>query len=302
VSPRRPVRVDAALLRRWPLPPTDGDAGKDERGRVLVVGGSREVPGAILLAGTAALRAGAGKLQMASARDAAVGLGIAMPEARVLPLDVDREGEIDGSSDSLRKACAHADALLIGPGMAFRPQVRELVQDLTRATTATMVLDAGGLAGWDCTNPGGPRVLSPHAGEMATMLGCPREEVAAHPEACARAIASAQGAVVVLKGADTWIAGSDGQSTWLHRAARPGLGTSGSGDVLSGLITGLLARGAAPEQAAAWGVFVHAQAGAAAARRLAAIGYLAGELCESVPRLIHAASRSARHAASGRRP
>ena len=110
------IKVTLALLRKWPLPDPSDSESKEDRGRVLVVGGSRETPGAVRLAGIAALRAGAGKLQIASGSDVAVALAIAMPEAKVVGLAVDKRGQIASCNSEVLKAASQTDALLIGPG------------------------------------------------------------------------------------------------------------------------------------------------------------------------------------------
>ena len=126
------------------------------------------------------------------------------------------------------------------------------------------------------------------AGEMATLLRVDKDAVLADPAACARDAARALGAQLLLKGARSHLAAPDGRA-WRHDGppeGLPGLACSGSGDVLAGLIAGLSARGASPEQAAAWGVALHAMAARRLARRLGPIGYLARELAAEVPALM----------------
>jgi ADP-dependent NAD(P)H-hydrate dehydratase len=129
-------------------------------------------------------------------------------------------------------------------------------------------------------------ILTPHAGEMAHLTGGDKQDLQADPQGCACRQAQAWHAVVALKGATSCIAAPDGRC-WTHRAQAPGLGTSGSGDVLAGLIAGLAARGCPPEQAAVWGVALHARAGAALVRRNGTLGLLARELAAEVPALMH---------------
>jgi len=125
-------------------------------------------------------------------------------------------------------------------------------------------------------------VMTPHHGEMAAMLDLELADVAARPLELAREFAERSGAVLVLKDADTYVASPEGE-VWVHRDGPVGLGTSGSGDVLAGVIAGLCARGASPAQAAAWGVFLHGRAGAALEKRLGPLGYLAREIAAEVP-------------------
>ena len=130
-------------------------------------------------------------------------------------------------------------------------------------------------------------VTREHGGEMAHLSGEGKEELQGHPQACACRHAAAWNAVVALKGATSCIAAPDGRC-WTHRSQSPGLGTSGSGDVLAGIIAGLAARGCPPEQAAAWGVALHARAGEVLARRTGSLGYLARELAAEVPAVMQA--------------
>lgn len=291
----RGVAITRSTLRRMPLPPLDGDGDKDDRGRVLVAGGSRETPGAVRLAGVAALRAGAGKLQLATVRECAATLGLTVPEAKVVALPSTRHGEIDGAraARAFDADAAESDAVLIGPGMTAIPAARAMVSSLVRRMTtgACMVLDAAAIQSL-ITNEslldplGGRAVLTPHAGEMATLLGIEKDDVEANAPRVAALAAERFGAVVVLKGAVTWIAGTDGS---LSRYSRGGVGlaTSGSGDALSGLIAGLAARGAPAAIAAVWGVWAHGEAGRALARRFGSVGFLASELLAEAPRVLN---------------
>ena len=276
----QPVRLDSEALRRWPLPPLDDGADKEARGRVLVIGGSREVAGAVLLAGTSALRVGAGKLVLATVASAAAPLAIAMPEARVIALPETSAGGIDPDGvRALEKVVESARAVLVGPGMMDAAATTELVARLAPALRGrAAVLDARAmdvvtrLQRFD-----EPVLLTPHAGEMAHLSGANKDDVLADPLRAAREAAAKWNAVVALKGPQTTIARPDG-GAWLHEGGNVGLATSGSGDTLAGAIAGLAARGATLEQACAWGVVLHARAGEQLAERLGPVGYLAREL------------------------
>ncbi|QNH15529.1 ADP-dependent (S)-NAD(P)H-hydrate dehydratase [Xanthomonas sp. SS] len=286
-TPVRAIPVNATLLRRWPLPSAAGVADKEQRGRVLVIGGSCEIPGAALLAAEAALRAGAGKLQVATARPVATAMAIALPEARVVALPVSADGELRIGGQPLQRDAARADAVLIGPGMRARPALRKQIARLLQDTRCGVVLDAGALV--DTHGMADPErvVLTPHHGEMAALNGVPIERIAADPAAIALRHARHSGAVVVLKSATTVIAAPDG-ARWVHRGGSPCLGTSGSGDVLAGIICGLQARGASSTQAAVWGVHLHARAGALLARQIGPLGPLAREIAAQIPGLLAA--------------
>lgn len=251
------------------------------------------MPGAVILAATAALRAGAGKLQIATARSIAQMVAVAVPEARVFALAETKAGAVSASAATeIIKRAGEANAILIGPGMIDERMVARLVRKvLPRAGKATIILDAAALScfkdspqclhGLDCK-----AVLTPHAGEMADMLGISKPLVQRDPLEWARKAASSLGAVVALKGAETFISAPHHSKTYCNRTGNVGLATSGSGDTLSGIITGLAARGALPLQAAAWGVYLHARAGDVLAKRVGRLGFLARELLAEVPVLM----------------
>ncbi len=147
------------------------------------------------------------------------------------------------------------------------------------------VVDASVLAGYAARAPGKHVVLTPHAGEMAKLCDTTLEEVVAHPLELALSTARELDAVVALKGRITYIAAPDGR-VFYNTAGNHGLGTSGSGDVLAGVIGGLAARGADALQAAVWGVHLHALAGDALRKKIGALGFLARELLDELPRVL----------------
>jgi ADP-dependent NAD(P)H-hydrate dehydratase len=290
----RPLRlITPALLRRWPLPQPDGEGDKEERGRVLVVGGAAEMPGPVILAATAALRAGAGKLQIATCRSVAQIVAAAVPEARVFALHETRAGAIAASAAAeIVVRAREVSAVLIGPGMIDEKLVSRLMKAvLPRIGRVAVVLDAAALSclrdspqflsKLDCR-----AALTPHAGEMAKLLGISKESITSEPLETAQRAANTLRAVVALKGAETFIAAFDSSNAYCNRAGNVGLATSGSGDVLSGIIAGLAARGAPLFQAAVWGVHLHALAGEALAGKMGRLGYLARELSGEVPALM----------------
>lgn len=269
-----------------PLPNPFSTDNKEERGRVLVVGGSTQVPGAAWLAARAALHAGAGKLHVATTATTAVALAARLPEAMVTALQADATGEIARLNPTVRTGAAQADAVLIGPGMAAQNSKSRLVANLVALARSACVLDAGAIRGWKAlTDASVVGVVTPHTGEMAAAAGLTREEVETSPLQIAREFARAARCVVVMKGVPTYVVDMEGAALEYHVAA-PGLGTSGSGDVLAGLITGLVARGAAPRTAAAWGVWLHGESGRTLGERIGPVGYLARDISPEVPRLM----------------
>src|SRR5881628_2163199 len=145
---KRPVAVTAALLRRWQLPKPGSSADKFDRGVALVIGGAAEIPGAPLLAGVAALRAGVGKIQLAVPRSAAAALGVALPEARVFPLAESGDGFLDRKCGTRAADCSiDADAILIGPGMLNEDAARGFMDEfLRRVRYQPLVIDAVALS------------------------------------------------------------------------------------------------------------------------------------------------------------
>lgn len=288
-----PVIITPALLRRWSLPQPDEGGDKEERGRVLVVGGERETPGAIVLAAEAALRAGAGKLRVAVPRSIALVVAAAVPEARVFGLPETGTGVIsERAAGKIIELTNNVQAVLAGPGMIDeRAAARLMLKVMPRIKGATLVLDAAALA---CLKESGRNsrplnsriVLTPNADEMAELLGQSVAAVKRDPPARARRAAKDFCAVVALKGRETSIASPGDSKIYVNRAGNVGLATSGSGDVLAGLVAGLAARGAEPTQAAVWGVYLHARAGDKLAQRVGPLGYLARELACEVPRLM----------------
>jgi ADP-dependent NAD(P)H-hydrate dehydratase len=289
VATSAPVAITRALLRDWPLPVPGGDADKEARGHVLVVAGSREMPGAALLACTAALHAGAGKLTLATAAGVAGPLGVALPEARVIALAETPAGGLQSGGSGVLAACKRACAVLIGPGMIDDEASVALANELAAACAdAVVVLDAAAMKVMCAPRPArfpGPVLLTPHAGEMAGLTGVDKDQVSDHAADIATDAARRWQVAVALKGATTLIAMPDGR-LWRHQGGNAGLGVSGSGDVLAGLIAGLVARGTPVEQAAAWGVALHARAGEQLALKTGPLGYLARELSAQVPALM----------------
>jgi hydroxyethylthiazole kinase-like uncharacterized protein yjeF len=289
---KRPVSVTPALLRRWPLPQPSTDADKADRGVALVVGGSSQIPGALLLAGVAALRAGLGKLQIAGPQSAAPALAVALPEARVFSLPETSDGFLD------RKAGARAvewsggaDAILVGPGMLNDEAVRGFMDEFVRRVAdKQLIIDAIALT---ALRGGRYRfteetrvVLTPNVGEMANITGATKAAVEADLHGVAREVARDLNAVVALKGSETFIATPYGE-VFRYSEGEVGLATSGSGDVLAGLLLGFLARGATLDQAAVWAVYLHGAAGNRLKRRLGPVGFLARELSDDIPALMN---------------
>lgn len=284
-----PETVTAATLREWPLPPPGGD--KEARGRSLVVGGSAMTPGAVLLAGEAALRCGAGKLQVATAASVAPAVAAALPEALVMGLPETPDGDIDpDGADRILALAQQCASVLLGPGINDVEVARALLGGVVPELATTLVIDAVALA-YVTGQPEvlhhlhGDVVLTPNPHELALTLSVPDEEVEADAAEATRRLAVAAQAAVACGGESSWVGHPDGR-LWLNQTGGVGLGVSGSGDVLAGIVLGLTARGADPAQAAVWASYVHGRAGDRLAASVGRLGFLARELLPEVPRVL----------------
>jgi hydroxyethylthiazole kinase-like uncharacterized protein yjeF len=275
--------VTPSLLRQWSLP--DPGSSKYGRGQVLVVGGAARTPGSVLLAGEAALRVGGGHLQLAVAESVAAALAVAVPEAGVIPLPQTATGSVRGSAADRLSDAAAADVVLVGPGLDDADEAADLLTTLVPmlGEEATVVLDAyalGVLPGLDDVQAAlrGRLVLTPNSEETRRLLGDEPDDTAGG----AAQVADTYGAVVSTSG---YVAGPGGRC-WQVSTGHTGLGTSGSGDVLAGTVTGLLARGADLDQAACWGTHLHAASGDRLAARQGPLGFLARDLLGELPLLL----------------
>ena len=283
-----PAPLTPEELQRHPLPPAQGD--KYAHGRLLVVAGTRDIAGAALITATAAMRAGAGKITIATVDSAAPLLRMHVPEAMILGFAEARDGGLAASTpERIAALTADYEAVVAGPGMKPSPVVTALAAHLCSAGRP-LVLDAALLRGLAPAAKVAraadiPPILLPNAGEMADLLGCTEEAAQANPLGCAREAASRYEAIVLAKGVESHVAAPNG-SAWKFSGGAPGLGVAGSGDTLAGIIGGLLARGAAPLTALLWSVWLHGEAGARLASRLGPIGFLAREISAEIPALL----------------
>jgi hydroxyethylthiazole kinase-like uncharacterized protein yjeF len=281
--------LDLAELKRHPLPPiSEGD--KNSHGKLLVIGGTREIPGAAMLTANAALRAGAGKVTIATVDSVAPQLGMAVPESRVMAMPEDRSGGFSRSSVAkLASQAEDYDAVVAGPGMSPTPVATSLAAELCK-TGLPVALDAALLHGLapaahHARSADVAPILLPHAGEMASLLDCSEEFAEQNQLDCGLQAARHYEAIVLAKGPESYVVTPDGRS-WKYGGGGPGLGVSGSGDSLAGILGGLLARGAAPVTALLWAVWLHGEAGALLAKNVGPVGFLAREISAEVPGLL----------------
>jgi ADP-dependent NAD(P)H-hydrate dehydratase len=284
-----PVRVTADLLRGWPLP--DPGSDKESRGVVLVVGGNRGTPGAVILSGEAALRVGGGKLQVGTAAKTSGQVGLALPEALVAGLPQDDSGDL--AVEAAQEVVDLADgaaAVLLGPGLMDPAAAADLLAAVVPELTCPVVVDALGSA-YVTRHPDGLHhldgscVMTVNPTELARTLRVDDDEVERDPVSATVRLAEQARTVVLCGGTRKVVATPDGD-TWQVLEGGPGLGIAGSGDVQAGFVTGLLARGAEPAQAAVWGGYLHAVAGDRLADEVGPLGFLARELPALAPRLL----------------
>ena len=284
-----PTRVTPAVLADWSLP--DPGSDKESRGVVLVVGGNRSTPGAVVLSGESSLRVGGGKLQVATARTVAPHVALALPEAAVTGLAETEMGEPDVSgAGSVTELAASAATVLLGPGLLDPQAASALLAATVPKVDVPVVVDALGSA-YVTDHPDGLHhlagrcVLTVNPTELSRTLHADEADVEDDPVGATLELAAKARAVVVCGGATKVVATPDG-GCWQVLEGGPGLGVAGSGDVQSGFVAGLLARGAEPAQAAVWGAYLHAAAGDRLAAEIAPFGFLARELPALAPRLL----------------
>jgi ADP-dependent NAD(P)H-hydrate dehydratase len=289
----RPKALTLAELKRHPIPPVkEGD--KNAHGRLLVIAGTRDIAGAAMICATAAMRAGAGKISIATTASVAPQLGMAVPEALVMAMAEARDGGLARSAVAKLAALAPTyDAIVAGPGMRESPTAVSLAARLCEANVP-LALDAALLHGLAPVAKAAreapiPPILLPHSGEMASLLGCTEDEAEADTLGCGREAAQRYQAIVLAKGPASHIVAPDG-SAWEYRGGGPGLGVSGSGDTLAGILGGLLARRTEPLAALLWAVWLHGEAGRRLAKKMGPIGFLAREISAEVPALLAQAS------------
>jgi ADP-dependent NAD(P)H-hydrate dehydratase len=285
-----PILVAAELLAGWPLP--EPGSSKHARGTVLLVGGSSGVPGAMVLAGEAALRAGGGRLQVITTESVASPMAVSIPEALVAEAPEGPSGDITSDAvDQIVGLADKADAVLLGPGMTSPDVAASLVGAVvSRLSDQAVVLDAVGTAAVtrdrSCLHHlESPAVLTLNPTELALTLGKDRDEVEQDPVENTLQLAHEARTVVLFGGSTKYVGAPDGR-VWKVDRGCPGLGVSGSGDVQAGIVAGLLARDAEPAQAAVWGAWLHGRSGEVLADRVGPVGFLARELPATVPGLL----------------
>jgi hydroxyethylthiazole kinase-like uncharacterized protein yjeF len=285
--------IDPSVLE---LAPRRGPRStKFSSGQVAIAGGSRGLTGAVRLATAAVLRAGAGYATAAVPADLNLVFEIAQPEVTSVACPGGDGCLVPASEKAVLRAFERAAAGVLGPGLGRDPGSFELARSLAGRVEAPLVIDADGLNAFagrsgDLSRRQAPSVLTPHAGELGRLLERDSSEIDAHRLASAREAARVTGAVLLLKGDDTIV--TDGERVAVNAISAPALATAGSGDVLSGMIAAMLARGLEPFTAACAAVVAHARAGRGAARRVgAAESVIASDVIAAIPAALRLDSR-----------
>lgn len=286
---RERVGWDAQVLEaedRKNLPGRRADGNKGTFGKVLVVAGSRGMCGAAYLSALAAYRTGAGLVKVLTVPDNRMVLQTQLPEAIVETYDPDEVLGEGAFSEFLEQQCDWADAIVLGPGLGREPYVETLAELVLSHAYVPMVLDADGLNAV-ADHPHLTRyfteniIITPHMGEMARLTGMAVAELKADPLRAARDYSSRYGVVCVMKDAATVVADKEG-AAWINGSGCSAMAKAGSGDVLTGVVAGLLARGMEGVEAAAYGVWLHGLAGETAAKALGNDHLLARELADAL--------------------
>jgi hydroxyethylthiazole kinase-like uncharacterized protein yjeF len=290
------------------VPPRPRDSHKGTFGTAVVAAGSVNFPGALALAGTAAYRVGTGLVTLASVKEIQAGLIGVLPEATWIILPDEMGVIAESAAEVLREGLSRVSALLIGPGFGTERTTGAFLERLfaseehgregigflhtgaapEEVSLPTCVIDADGLKllssleNWPDRIPH-PSVLTPHPGEMSILTNLAIDEIQADRLDIAASYAGKWGHVVVLKGAFTVVAAPDGRRA-LIPFATPALAHAGTGDVLAGAVTGLIAQGVGPYQAAVLGAYLHGRAGELAADwHQSTAGVLASEVADFLP-------------------
>jgi hydroxyethylthiazole kinase-like uncharacterized protein yjeF len=278
-------KTDLALVQKS-LPRYDDAINKGTRGRVLVVAGSAGLTGAAALSAWGAQRIGAGLVTVACARSLNAILATKLTECMTAPVAEARGGFLaPAAAGRILELAAKARAVVIGPGLGRHAQTGRLLERILPHFTHPLVLDADALFLLRLKPLRGPVILTPHSGEAAGLLKITIAEVEQNRLKVAKQIAAEYNSVAVLKGPYTVIANPQGDVR-INPTGNRGLATGGTGDVLSGILGGLLAQGLSAFDAAATGVYLHGLAGEKASRRFGLDGLLAGDLLPILPRLL----------------
>ncbi len=283
--------IGATVLRD--LPRRDAVSTKFSSGNVFILGGSNGLTGAPAMSALAAMRTGAGYVTVGAPASLELSFTVRLLEAMMVGLPEDDGALHREAAGPALQAIDRADAVVLGPGLSKRPGARDFALEMFERIDVPLVIDADGLGALvgcfpeDLPQRRWPTVLTPHAGELGRLLEIDSAEVGRARLKHARAAAAKARAYVVLKGDDTLVVSPNGTAA-ISRGGAPALATAGTGDVLSGVIGAMLAKGLAPAHAACAGVYAHLRAGQLAAAPHGADGVIASDVILSLPAALSA--------------
>ena len=273
------------------LPPRAPASHKGDFGHALVIAGSAGFAGAAALCSQGALRAGAGLVTLATPKSLQDVMAVKLTEVMTLPLPETKDRSISTAAlTTLVGVIDRMDAVVIGPGLSQQAQTKELVRQLLPRITKPCVVDADALNAI-AEEPQIlkrltlPMIFTPHPGEMGRLIVQSAENVQRDRERIAKEFATRHRVVVVLKSHRTVVANFDGE-LYVNETGHPGLASGGTGDVLAGVITGLLAQGLALFDAARLGVYLHGLAADLVAKEQGSVGLIASDVLATIPRAI----------------
>ncbi len=290
----KPKLINPHLLKKMPLIEYSNDASKADYGKLLIIAGSRRLPGPAILSAKAALRSGCGTVRVAAPESICTQIGVAVPELMMIPLTETTDGTVSLQSlKILEEQYQSCDAAVVGPGLDANDETNALCLKVISACPLPLLIDAQALVALSKSpenkrdygtenNRVLERILTPHPGEMSALLGIEATEIEARREEIAHNFAHENKVTLILKDRATLIASPD-KKLFINTAGTRGMGTAGSGDVLSGVIGSLLAQKMDAPRAAVWGVHLHAKAGELAAKVQGDDGLMATDFLERLP-------------------
>lgn len=305
---------DSALL-----PKRRPDGNKGTFGKALLIVGSSHIAGAAMMAVKSAFRIGTGMVKAVTDAENKEALQQYVPEVMLITYSEDILSGADGSSEKkkvfmrgLKEAESWADCILVGCGIGTERQAQELLRFCISESNLPLIIDADGLnllaqdkslqkALADCGGRGRTIIITPHPGEFARLYGCTAAEVKEHLTEYPRKLAERLHCIVVCKDARTVVAWHGGKQGYINTTGNAGMATAGSGDVLAGMITGLVAQGMPGADAAVAGVYLHGMAGDLAAQRETEVSMTATDIIERIGDVVLSQREESKQYEAGKR-
>ena len=279
------MRLPAQLLQR------KRNSHKKDFGHMFILAGSCGLTGAAVLCSQAAMRSGCGIATLGIPKSLNLVMEAKLIEVMTVPLEETKELTLSKKAFStITKLLKMRDILVLGPGISTNSETQELVRRLIVSTAKPIVIDADGLNALvdylECLKPKSTKILTPHPGEMARLLGVTTKYVQRRRESIAKEFAKKHNVVLVLKGDRTIVAGSKGE-LYINKTGNPGMATAGSGDVLTGIIASFLGQDLDAYRAAKYAVYIHGLAGDLAVKEKGQLGLIASDIIEKIPKAFY---------------